>query len=210
MSTPDGTLHSYEVREVGATFDKVAAFEDAVDALKDAGVRDLDISMIASHDAVKSRLGHIFEPIDGSDVSATSEPIFTNRDDIKHGKAAAIGLPAYIGASGAGIAIVATGGTLAFAAVVAAAAAAAGSGIGSLFARAIGKHHAKYMQDQLALGHLLLWVRARDTKDETRLIRLMQDLGGTNVHAHSLTRYWSEDEMLHEFDADSYIDRMDY
>ena len=25
-----------------------------------------------------------------------------------------------------------------------------------------------------------------------------------------LTRYWSEDDSLHEFDADSYIDRMDY
>ncbi|NRD89079.1 hypothetical protein C8024_05900 [Sphingopyxis sp. BSNA05] len=117
-------------------------------------------------------------------------------------------MPTYIGGAGAGIAVVATGGTVAFAALIAAAGAAAGAGIGGLIAHAIGKHHADYMEKQLIDGGLLLWVRVKDDSQEAEIIELLNSLGGEDVHAHSITRYWGTNDVpLHDFDPDPFLER---
>ena len=85
--------------------------------------------------------------------------------------------------------MVATGGTLAFAALVAAAGAAVGAGIGGLIAHAVGNHHADYLEKQLGKGALLVMVEVSDKAEEDAVIGILQQAGGTEIQAHSLTRY---------------------
>ena len=83
------------------------------------------------------------------------QPIYSDRHDLANEKALAVGVPVYIGGIGAGLAIVASGGTLAFAALITAAGAAVGAGIGGMLAHSTGTHHAKDLEEQLKMGALL-------------------------------------------------------
>lgn len=92
----------------------------------------------------------------------------------------------YVGAMAAAGAVVATGGTLAL--VIAAAALAGGVGglLGSLLAKSVGDHHARYLQDELDHGGLLLWVRTWTSDDEKRASAILSRHSGRDVHIHTL------------------------
>jgi len=205
MSLTD-TLQPSEIREVLASFDEATKFEDAIEIVEKAGIDRLAISMIASHDAVKEKLGHRYRSTGRLAAnSAIPTEIFSERRDIAHDRALATGVPLYIGGIGAGLAIVASGGSLAFAAVTAAVGAAAGAGIGTLLSSAIGKHHAHYLEQQLAMGRLLVCVEVKDNDEEGRVINLLKKAGGQDVHARSITRFWDPaGKGLNDFDPAPY------
>ncbi|WP_138934321.1 hypothetical protein [Roseovarius arcticus] len=189
MSLSDDSIHSYEVREIVASFHDADLFETAVQTLEDRGIKRGAINMMASHDAVKRKLHHHFKT--ASDVSKDDDlpqPIYEDRQEIENDKRLAVGMPVYIGGASAGLAVVATGGTLAFAALIAAAGAAVGAGIGGLIAHAIGEHHAHLLAKQLKKGALLVLVEVSDEEEEM-VIDVLKQAGGADVTAHTLTRY---------------------
>ena len=197
MSIKDETIHAYEVREVVSSFHDAKQFESAVQALEDSGITREAINMIASHDAVKKKLHDHFKPIGHiNEDDEVPQTIFTDRHEIKSGKRMAVGLPVYIGGAGAGLAVVATGGTLAFAALLAAAGAAVGAGIGGLIAHAVGEHHANYLEKQLRKGALVVWVEVTGKPHEDSVIEILKKAGGEGVYAHTLTRYEIFDRTL--------------
>ncbi|SME90371.1 hypothetical protein SAMN06265365_101307 [Tistlia consotensis] len=209
MIEDDKILEAYPVREVVARFEEARAFEDAVDLVERHGVDRAAVSMMASREAVQQKLGHRFRlSSELEDEPAVPQSVFSNRYEIAEAKGAAIGLPVYIGGAGAGLAVFASGGTLAFAAVIAAAGAAAGAGIGALLSRAISKRHAEHLEEQLAEGGLLLWVRVGDEAQERQVVDLLTSAGGRDVRAHSITRYWGSDDIpLHDFNPDPWLGR---
>ena len=83
--------------------------------------------------------------------------------------------------------MVVSGGALA--AAIAAAAVAGGSGalIGSVLARWVGHHHARYLQQQLEHGGLLLWVRTWNAEEEAKVTHMLRNHAGENVHVHATT-----------------------
>lgn len=202
MSARDDTVITYEVREVIAGFHSSDAFEDTVAKLEKSGFKRDDIHMLASHDAVKRKLGgHFIANTKINEDESLPQTIYDDKYDITSEKRMAVGVPVYIGGLGAGLAIVATGGTLAFAGLIAAAGASVGAGIGSLIARSIGKHHADFLEKQLAMGALMVMVEVAGAEAETKATNLLKTAGGENVHAHSLTRYAVFDEKpLRDFD----------
>jgi len=208
MAQTDEVMNSYEVREVIARFEDASKFEDVVEVLEENGIDRAKISIIASHDAVKKKLGHLYHNArELEENGSVPQAIYSDRHDIAEGKAAIIGLPVYIGGAGAGLAVVASGGTLAFAALIAAAGATAGAGIGALFATALGKHHANYLAEQLSLGSLLLWVQVDGDTEEKKVLELLEQGDGVDVHAHSLTRYWGDEDVpLHSFNPDPFLE----
>ena len=150
MSTLDDTIHSYEVREIVAHFSNADAFEAAVEMLVEHQIRRDAINMIASHDAVREKLGHLYKRSSNIEVDQRlPQTIFTDRHDVANKKVLAIGVPVYIGGIGTGLAVVASGGALAFAALIAAAGAAIGAGVGALMAHSIGSHHDEFLEEQL-------------------------------------------------------------
>lgn len=127
--------------------------------------------------------------------------------DIAEAKANIIGLSVYIGGAGAGLAVVVSGGTLAFAAVIAAAGAVAGASIGVLLVCAIGKEHAERIEAQLGAGGLLLWVRVDPENSERKIQDQLIQAGGQDVHAHTISRHWgAEDIPLHKFNLDPFLE----
>ncbi len=196
----------YERRQVVAHFHNATAFEGAVESLEITGFQRDAINMVATHDAVIKKLGHRFEAkASPDDAVAFPQAIYLDRHEVEGDEKLAIGAPAYIGGAGAGLAVVATGGTLAVAFAIAAAAAAAGAGIGVLLSRSIEKNRAEFLAKQLAMGDLLVTVDVDTTSDETKAIDLMTKAGGENVHAQSITRYWDDDDdAVGNFDLNAY------
>lgn len=205
MTKTDSELGYYEVREVIARFDNLTQFESAVELLEDSGISSDTIHMMASHDAVRKGLGHRFDQTSRIDYeSSAPQTIYEDKHDVANEKALAVGVPVYIGCVVSGIAVVATGGTLAFAALAGAAGAAVGGGLGGLIARVIGKKHAEFLQVELAKGALLVMVEVKDA-DEARVTALLQGSGGKDVKGHTLTRYAAFDDTdLQRFSAHDY------
>lgn len=208
MSARAETINTYEVREVIAGFHSSEDFEKAVARLEESGFKRDAINMMASHDAVKRKLGrHFVAGMKIDEDESIPQAIYDDEHDVISEKRMAVGLPVYIGGLGAGLAVVATGGTLAFAALIAAAGASVGAGMGTLIARTIGKKHAEFLEKQLSLGALMVMVEVEDAKHEDRAVALLKSAGGENVHAHTLTRYAAFDEVpLRYFDPLSFDD----
>ncbi len=190
MPISDDPNLTYDVREVVASFDDADKFEAAVQLLEEKGVSRDAINMMASHDAVTTKLHKHYAPSNEiSEDDDLPQSIFADRKEITSDKRMAVGLPVYIGGAGAGLAVVATGGTLAFAALIAAAGAAVGASIGALIANAVGEHHASFLEGELQKGALLVWVEVSDKAQEGMVINALQRSGGKEIRAHTLTRH---------------------
>jgi hypothetical protein len=199
---------SYTVREVVAVFGSGDRLESAVENLEAAGFRREDISMMASHEAVAENLNHRFETVQRmEDDPRVPQAAFIAKDDLAAGKAAAIGIPLYIGASVGSLAVVASGGALALAIAAAVAGGLAGGGLGGLAAHVIGRNHAEAIEKQLADGGLLLWVRVSDSAREDEAIGVLTASGGEHVHAHDIRRTWgAKDVPLHDWQPDPLLE----
>jgi hypothetical protein len=198
---------TYVVREVVGVFASGAKLESAVANLEAEGFRREDISVMASREAVVGNLGHRFEAIEKmEDDPRVPRAAFVAKSDFTAGKAAAVGIPLYIGATVGGLAVVASGGALALAVAAAFAGGLAGGGLGGLAAHAIGKKHAETVQEHIAAGGLLLWVRTPDRIREDRAVGVLTASGGEHVHAHDIRRTWgAEDVPLHDWQPDPLI-----
>jgi hypothetical protein len=173
--------------EVVGVFDDVDSFQRAIDALLTAGFDRAEISLLAGEHAVEEKLGHAFQKVtDLEDDAAVPRAAYVSTETRGDAEGGLIGGLVYIGAVAAAGAIVATGGALA--AVIGAAAMAGGAGalIGSVLAGLVGRRHARYLQEQLDRGGLLLWVRTRNDETERRAMEILSRYSAHDVHAHKL------------------------
>jgi hypothetical protein len=198
---------AYVVREVVGVFGSGETLESAVANLEAEGFRREDISVMASRKAVAESLDHRFEAIEKmEDDPRVPRAAFVAKTDLAAGEVAAVGIPLYIGATVGALAVVASGGALALAVAAAAAGGMTGGGLGGLAAHAIGEKHAKALQEHIAAGGLLLWVRTADRTREDEAIRILTASGGKHVHAHDIRRTWgAEDVPLHDWQPDPLI-----
>ncbi len=194
----------YTVREVVAVFHRANELEAAIDQLASSGIARQDISVMGSHDTIAQKLGHHFKQVKTiEDNAAVPSAHFARKEEVAEAEAAAIGLPLYIGGAGGALAVAASGGALALAAAAAAAGGLAGAGIGAIFAKALGEHHAKTIQSKLEAGGLLLWVRINNEEQERSVSDLLSKAGGKDVHAHDIKRTWGEKDIpLHDWQPD--------
>jgi hypothetical protein len=173
--------------EAVGVFDDAATLQAAIDELLSSGFDRAEVSLLASEATVREKLGHAFEKVaeleDDQSVPRSAYVSTESRGDAEGGL---IGGLVYVGAVAAAGAVVASGGTLA--ATIAAAAALGGAGglIGSVLAKLIGDHHARYIQEQLDRGGLLLWVRTRDRAHERRAKDILSKHSAHDVHVHAL------------------------
>jgi hypothetical protein len=199
---------TYVVREVVGVFGSGDKLETACANLEAGGFRREEISVMASHEAVVENLDHRFETIKQlEDDPRVPRAAFIAKSDFTAGKAAAIGIPVYIGATVGSIAVVASGGALALAVAAAVAGGLTGGGLGGLAAHAIGEKHAEALQEHIAAGGLLLWVRISDQAREDEAIGVLTASGGEHVHAHDIRRTWgAEDVPLHDWQPDPLLE----
>ncbi len=183
MASPDNA----QGKEVVGVFGDASSFQEAIDELLTSGFDRAEISLLAGEEAVVEKLGHKYkkiEEIEDSDEAPRAD--YVDAESLGEAKGALIGGLFYIGAFAAAGAILASGGALA---TILAGAAAAGSGgvlIGAVLGNFIADHHAKYLQEQLDHGGLLLWVRTWDEVREKIAKQILAKHSGRDVHVHAL------------------------
>ena len=194
MTTENRSQETGRTRYVVAGFDSVERFEDAVDSLERSGFLRGQINMIASSDAVKTRLFRHYRPADDPYGDGRLPRIlFTERHDIVEGPVLAIGMPVYIGGTVNGQPVVATGGALAQATLIAAAKRPGEQEIGTVLGRVINPCYADLLHKQLAQGQLLLGLDAVDEHAQDYGCYLLKRLGAQSVTSHVIARSWARD-----------------
>jgi VIT1/CCC1 family predicted Fe2+/Mn2+ transporter len=180
---------TYRAREAVGVFADPDALEAAVDALGRAGFDRAAISVLASEETVRERVGHLYRSAaEAADDARAPQAAFVSRHSRVEGEAAAVGIPFQIGGFAGAWAVVAAGGTLA--AVIAATilGGAVAGGLGALLAHAVARRHAELVREQLARGGLVLWVGTHDAAVEKRALEVLQKCGASAVHVHTIER----------------------
>ena len=175
------------IREAVAIFASAADLQDAIDELLSSGFHRAELSLLASEHTVEQKLGRHYEKVSLLD-DATGAPraAYVSTEAIGDAKGGLIGGLGYVGAVAAAGAIMASGGTLAAALGAAALAGGAGGLIGSVLAKLVGDQHARYLQEHIERGGLLLWVRTWKPEDEARATEILTRHSGVQVHVHEL------------------------
>jgi hypothetical protein len=183
----DASRPRIKVREVTGVLPNREAIEEVVHALLVAGFDRADLDLMASVDAVVEKLGGLYAPArELADLREVPRQAFKARDDVTVPLAGATGILSYIGATAAALGVVASGGALAAAAVAAATGGAAAGGIGALIARSLGREQARELEGQIALGGLVLWVRARSPEREEKAQQILREHGAQAVRVHEI------------------------
>ena len=175
------------LREAVGLFHDENQLQAAVDELLLNGFDYADLSLIAAHRVVEDRLGHIYRrAADLEDDPHVAVQAYMDRDSRVEGQGALVGGLIYVGAVATAGLVVASGGTMAALLIGATAGGGGGGLIGALLARFIGQHHARYLQEHLDKGGLLLWVRTIDADHERRAIEFLRRNGAEDAHCHTL------------------------
>lgn len=175
------------VCEVVGIFHAPEDLETAIDDLLSSGFHRAELSLLASEEAVATKLSHHYRfANEMADDPTVPRVAFVSTAAVGDAEGGLIGGLAYVGAIVAVGAVVMSGGTLAV--TIAAAVLAGGTGglIGSALARWVGHHHADYLQRQIGNGGLLLWVRTWNELDEARALQIMEKHAADKIHAHGL------------------------
>ena len=172
------------VTEAVAVFHDVSDLDAAVEELRAAGFDRDDISLLATEQAGKKKLGHRYERVEElEDDPAAPRVAYRTRASLGESEDRLIGSLTYLPA------VVAAGTVVASAGVVAAAVtgtAIAGALIGTVLAHWLDKSHAEHLQEQLDHGGLLLWVRTPDEVAQRRALAILTQHSAHDVHLHRL------------------------
>lgn len=196
------------LREAVAVFPTEQAFLDAVDDLLEHGFDRSDLSVLAHG----RNGGGIFRLLGDSvalaDDGAAPRGAVAAPASIAQAEAASVALPAFAGTVGGLLLAAATGGTLALVLPLAIGGGVAGSGLGLLGAVAIAGHHRNAIEEQIANGGILLWVRTGTAEREDKALKLLAAAGGEHVHPHAVTIRWGVDAVpLARFNPDPLLEK---
>ncbi len=182
-TTPDTPT----VREAVGIFHDADTMQSAIDELLSNGFARGELSLLASEEAVREKLGHQYERVqDTEDDPGIPREIYVAPESRGDAEGGIVGGLVYVGAVAAAGAIVASGGTLAAAIAAAAAAGAGGGVIGAALAGLLEKRHADYIHEQLDHGGLVLWVVARDAAHEKKAVDILSRHSADDVHVHDI------------------------
>jgi len=176
-----------EIREAVGYFETAEALQSAIDELRGSGFGRAELSLLAGEKTVEEKLGHAYRKVSElEDDPKAARCCYVSTETLGDAEGGLIGAPLYIAATAAAGAILASGGTMAAAIIGAALAGGVGGFTGGVLARMIGDRHAKYVQEQLDHGGLLLWVRVWDAAHEKRAVDILKKHSGRDVHVHAL------------------------
>lgn len=179
MSRTGGT-----VREAVAVFDDLADLDEAVRELRAAGFAKEDINILAGLETVEKKLGRRFRRIeeledDPSAPRVVFEPLEELEEREKTVSSSLTLLPTLIAAG----TVVASGGALAAAIV---GTAVAGAVLATVLTHWMDERRARWLQEQLERGGILLWVRTPDEAAERRAIAILSRHSTHDVHLHEI------------------------
>jgi hypothetical protein len=174
-------------REAVGVFPSAEALQGAIDELLSSGFDRAELSLLASEHVVFEKVGRTPRTMSSlADSPAVPRAAYVSPEAVGGAEGGVIGGLIYVGAVAAAGSVIAAGGALAIAIVAAAIGGGAGGLVGSILAKWIGDHHADYLQKQIELGGLLLWVRTWSAEHERRAVQILQRHGAGEIHVHTL------------------------
>lgn len=178
---------SVAIREAVGIFHRSENLQGAIDELLGSGFHRAELSLLASESTVREKLGHRYEKVDVlEDDPTVPRSAYVSTEAIGGAEGGLIGGLVYVGAVIAAGAVVASGGTLAAGIVAAGLAGGTGGLIGTVLAKWVGDHHARYLREQIEHGGQLLWVRTWNTEDEERAVEILKRNSAREIHVHAL------------------------
>jgi len=176
------------VREAVAVFETADLLQQAIDELLSSGFDRAELSLLASESAVDTKLGHAYRKVtDLEDDPDAPRTAYVSTESVGDAEGAVIGGLMYLAAGVLMGPVAVAGGTLAAIAGAGAAGVGIGGVIGALLARAIGEQRAQQIEEQIAHGGLLLWVRVWDGEREKKAVEILTRHFGRDVHVHDMT-----------------------
>jgi hypothetical protein len=176
------------VREVVGIFHRTEDLELAIDDLLSSGFDRAELSLLAAEHVVEERLGHKYRKVSLlADNPVIPRVAFVSTEALGWAEGGLIAGLLYVGATVAAGAVVVSGGAVAAAIAAAAVTGGAGALVGSALARWVDRRHAHYLEEQLARGGLLLWVRAWTSEDEETAAGVLRKHFADHVHVHGTT-----------------------
>lgn len=173
--------------EAVALLEDAESLQAAIDDLLSHGFDRAELSLLSSAAAVEEKLGrHFIAARKLEDDDRVPRSAYVSPDSLGDAEGGLVGGLMYVGAVAAAGAVVASGGTLAAAIAGAATMGSAGGLVGAVLATLIDEHHARYLEEQLNRGGLLLWVRTRDSAHEARAKAILSRHSAYDVHLHRL------------------------
>lgn len=175
------------VREAVGVFHDAKSLQAAMDELQSSGFDRHEISVLASEEAIKEKLGHLYKRVkEAEDDPCAPRSIFVPLESIGEAEGALIGFPLYVAAATATALVVASGGTLLTAIMAATGAGAGGALLGNILADMVADHHADYISKQIEKGGILLWVCTRDKQHEKTALKILKTHSAGDVHVHDV------------------------
>lgn len=175
------------IREAVGVFQDADKMENAIEDLEEHGFDRAEISLLASEDAVRQKLGHRFYDAKSlEDDPAVPRKAFISTAAIGDAEGALIGGLMYAGALAAAGLTVASGGALVALLAAAVAGGASGGLIGGVLASLVGERQAREIEDEIRRGGLLVWVRTPTEDDEKRAVEVLKRNGASDVHVHTI------------------------
>ncbi len=173
------------IREAVGLFDNIDSLQEAVRALESTAFPRQDISVLGNRKDLEDKFGVSHVPpalVEDNAETPRESPVRTEEQVI--GTGALVGVPAYIGAVSAAIAV----GPVALPATLAAVTlgGAGGALLGGVMAKLLGDHYTHEVDAQIQKGGLLLWVRTPDQERENIACDIMQAHGAKNVRVHTI------------------------
>lgn len=175
------------LREAVGVFTSADDLDRTVEDLLGEGFDLAEISVLASEETVEKTLGHRL----ASTRLAEDDPLvprrpWTGPEARTEGKGALAGVLGYLGAVLAGVVTFATGGSAAAAVVIGVLAGGGAAAAGARLAQVIDKPLADSLQNQIARGGLLLWVKVSTDAQAYTAKQILGRHGGSDVHVHRL------------------------
>ena len=153
----------------------------------ESGVERTALGLLAGEESVQRALGGIYRRTDESngspDAPCTAFVAEELIDDTSH---AGLGALEFLGATTAVGAAVATAGVLGGALLVAATGTAAVAAVGAGLAEIINQSDADYLEEQVDEGHLLLFVRTKDSAHEAKAVEILSKHFGFEARVYSV------------------------
>ncbi|MDX1710057.1 MAG: hypothetical protein R3316_02840 [Rhodovibrionaceae bacterium] len=175
------------VREAVGVLHDAESLERTVEDLLSHGFDRAAISLLAGEDAVKHKLGHLYDKVDeAEDDPYAPRQAFVPRTTFAVADGAMFSFLFYIGAISAAGAMVASGGA-AISALIAMAMGGGATGlIGSVLAQLLHDRHARQLQSQIDKGGLVLWVNLRNETQEKHALEILERHDAEDIHVHEI------------------------
>lgn len=175
------------IREAVGVFHDEEALFTAADELQSSGFDRSDLALLASRPVIEGTLERRYRKIaELEDDPTVPTMAYVGVRSRREGEALFVGGLAYVAAIAALWIITAAGHELWTTIPVVLIASAAGVFFGVLLTRHVEQRHARYLERQLRLGGLLLWVRTLDSEHEKRACEILRRNGADDVHVHEI------------------------